>query len=236
MVSAQIAGFETILGINQHYCRDCSEMEGVKLCSVNLEKGANEVTINPLNWKQIILLGPSHLTLWDVEKCGTDFMFSPTYVHIGIISLTSAIFEINVLFKTYPSHVGCSEVTLPESTDVAGRKTCPNKPDMESPPSTPHTDLNTSLTLSNISLCTPPNMSEVCYKDSYQNFIKNNKPMMPKSLCWTPKHSVYVGCDGGQLMVVDVDTGTTTVLVNPQLPLHVCWNHRLLLALSTKHL
>lgn len=67
----------------------------------------------------------------------------------------------------------------------------------------------------------PPNMSEVLYKESYEDFIRPRELMEVKSFCWTPKQSIYVGCAGGQLMMVDVDTGCTTVLVNPQPPMKV---------------
>lgn len=62
----------------------------------------------------------------------------------------------------------------------------------------------------------PPNMSEVFYKESYEDFIEVKEPVELRSFCWTPRQSLYVGCAGGQLLSVDFDTGSTTVLVNPQ--------------------
>ena len=74
----------------------------------------------------------------------------------------------------------------------------------------------------NMGLFVPPNMSEVFYKDSYEDFVREKQPMEPVSHCWTPKQSIYVGCVGGQLVAVDFDTGTATVMVNQQPAIQVC--------------
>lgn len=84
------------------------------------------------------------------------------------------------------------------------------------------TEANASMTVSTVCLYTPPNMSEVYYKVSYQDFMKQRQPVVPMSLCWALRQCVYVGCDGGQLLLVEVDTGKATLLANPQPPLDVC--------------
>ena len=108
----------------------------------------------------------------------------------------------------------CSEVCLPGKIDEVGTRTRPNIQYTKSPKMV-------STTVSTICLYTPPNMSEVYFKGSYQDFIKHKQLVVPTSLCWTPLHSVYVGCDGGQLLLVKSDTGKATLLINPQPSLDV---------------
>jgi hypothetical protein len=73
-----------------------------------------------------------------------------------------------------------------------------------------------------VGLFTPPDMSKVYYKESYEEFVRLKEPVEPKSVCWTPKQELYVGCTGGQLMLVDFDSGGTTILVNTQPHSDVC--------------
>lgn len=56
--------------------RDISEPVGVEICTVSVGEGAIGVSINPLNWKQIILLGPAKITLWTLEHCGKEDLLS----------------------------------------------------------------------------------------------------------------------------------------------------------------
>lgn len=120
-----------------------------------------------------------------------------------------------------------SEVELPEKTAEVGSVTRPKVP-----PPTSTTNLVEKYPrrssvggAASIGLFTPPDMSKVYYKESYEEFVKLKEPMEPRSLCWTPKHELYVGCTGGQLMMVDFDSGSTTILVNPQLHsmVHIFW-------------
>lgn len=109
---------------------------------------------------------------------------------------------------------------MPEKTAGVGSSTKPVVP----PPT--HggflgTDIQTTGTSTNMGLFIPPNMSEVLYKDTYEEFIREKELVETKSHCWTPKQSVYVGCAGGQVLLVDFDTGCTTVVVNSHPPLKV---------------
>ncbi len=57
--------------------RDCSETTGQVLCSEQVKEGAIGLAINPLNWRQFFLFGPTFLTLWNAEKCGAEFKLIP---------------------------------------------------------------------------------------------------------------------------------------------------------------
>lgn len=110
-----------------------------------------------------------------------------------------------------------SEVELPEKTAVVGSGTTPIVP----PPTSTFTIANKDMQASaagaaGMGLFVPPDMSKVFYKESYEEFVRLKEPMEPRSLCWTPKQMLYVGCAGGQLMLVDFDSGSAAVLVNPQ--------------------
>lgn len=107
-----------------------------------------------------------------------------------------------------------SEVELPEKTAEVGSGTSPMVP----PPTSDVTDKvlqRASMAGGNVGLFIPPDMSKVFYKESYEEFVRLKEPMEPRSFCWTPKQELYVGCAGGQLMMVDFDSGDASVLVNP---------------------
>ncbi len=75
---------------------------------------------------------------------------------------------------------------------------------------------------SGIGMFIPPNMSNVFFKESYEEFIKVREPIEMKSFCWTPRQNLYVGCAGGQLVSVEFDSGCVDVLVNPYPAVEVC--------------
>lgn len=106
---------------------------------------------------------------------------------------------------------------LPEKTAEVGSHTAP-----KIPPPTSTSDVTDKVLQhpslapgANLGLFIPPDMSKVFYKESYEDFVRLKESMEPKSLCWTPKQELYVGCSGGQLMLVDFDSGVANVLVNP---------------------
>ncbi len=68
-----------------------------------------------------------------------------------------------------------------------------------------------------LTLFTPSDLSKVLYPESYDDFIRKRVSVEPLCHCWTPKQSVYVGCSGGQLLVMESDSGVTKLLANPQL-------------------
>ena len=57
--------------------RDVSDIYGMEICTVSVGEGATEVSINPLNWKQIFLSGPAKITLWTLEQCGNENLLTP---------------------------------------------------------------------------------------------------------------------------------------------------------------
>lgn len=119
------------------------------------------------------------------------------------------MYDIGVIFL--------SEVELPEKTADVGSGTFPKVPPPTSAINVTDKDMQqASVAGTNMGLFVPPDMSNVYYKESYEEFVRLKEPMEPKSLCWTPKQEIYVGCAGGQLMMVDFDSGGATVLVNPQ--------------------
>ena len=67
-------------------------------------------------------------------------------------------------------------------------------------------------------LCPVYKLILIHYKYSYYYYycIQINS-VTPSSYCWTPHSSMYIGCQGGQLLIADCDLGTTKVLSNPSL-------------------
>ena len=71
----------------------------------------------------------------------------------------------------------------------------------------------------------PPSLSNVLYKESYNAFMKKKNSVVFTSHCWTPHQSIYVGCEGGQVLLADSETGTIKVVANPCISqvIHVLW-------------
>ena len=57
------------------YCRDC--LTGVEMCEVAAGPGGAQVSFNPLNWKQLCLVGSSRVVLWTLEQCDMQELLSP---------------------------------------------------------------------------------------------------------------------------------------------------------------
>ncbi len=123
-----------------------------------------------------------------------------------------------IIVFIFPSQSCYSEIKLPEKVAEVGTKTSPVLTLL-------HTTSTNMLLPPGIGigssggLFTPPNMSEVYYKGTYEDFVNMNEMVEMKSYCWTPKQTLYVGCSGGQLLSIEFDTGTATVLVNSHPPL-----------------
>lgn len=66
-------------------------------------------------------------------------------------------------------------------------------------------------------LTSPPNLCHVLYKESYDTFMKKKDPVVFTAHCWTPHQSIYVACEGGQLLLADSETGAIKVVANPQI-------------------
>lgn len=58
-----------------YFHRDCSG--GEVLSETPVGPGGANITVNPLNWKQVSLIGPERITLWTLEQCGPQTIQSP---------------------------------------------------------------------------------------------------------------------------------------------------------------
>lgn len=63
----------------------------------------------------------------------------------------------------------------------------------------------------------PPNMKQVVYQESFDEFMQKRLPVKPVSHCWSAQETVYVACEDGQLLQVFFETGIVTILVNPDI-------------------
>ena len=66
-------------------------------------------------------------------------------------------------------------------------------------------------------LTSPPDISHILYTESYDTFMKKKDPVVFTAHCWTPHQSIYVACEGGQLLLADSETGAIKVVANPQI-------------------
>lgn len=57
--------------------------------------------------------------------------------------------------------------------------------------------------------------SRVLYPQPYVDQVNRPKPVVPLAHCWTPTGGIYCGCEGGELFLVDSESGSATVLVSP---------------------
>ena len=62
-----------------------------------------------------------------------------------------------------------------------------------------------------------PDLTNVLFKETYDEYTHNRDPVVLTSHCWSSQQTLYVGCRGGQLLMVDFDTGVIQVLANTQL-------------------
>lgn len=105
---------------------------------------------------------------------------------------------------------------MPEITAEVGTETTPKvpPPNINFVPPENEIQVAGNAGVSGVGMFVPPNMSEVLYKESYEEFIKERELMELKSFCWTPQQNLYVGCAGGRLLSVEFDSGSVSVLVN----------------------
>ena len=68
-----------------------------------------------------------------------------------------------------------------------------------------------------IVLTAPPNMKQVLYQDSYDEFMQKRSPVVPVSHCWSAQQIVYIGCEHGQLLLVDFESGIVGIAANPEI-------------------
>lgn len=74
-----------------------------------------------------------------------------------------------------------------------------------------------------IMLLSLPDMNHVLYQDSYDEFMQKTCPVKPISHCWNAQQNVYIGCEHGQLLLVDFETGLVKILANPTIT--VCYTY-----------
>lgn len=120
-------------------------------------------------------------------------------------------------------HIFSSEAVLPEKSTPVGHLTYPILPSTSKVEHVGQklermdTKLDHGLTLFN-----PTEMSKVLYSESYDDYMHKSNPVQPTCHCWTPEQSIYVGCVGGQLLMLESDSGLTKVIANPQLTVCSC--------------
>ena len=90
--------------------------------------------------------------------------------------------------------------TVTNSTEDMGRKRLEKR----------NTKLDQSITQRS-----PPIMQHVLYEVPYDEFVRNKAPVRPVSHCWNAQQNVYIGCEHGQLLLVDFETGLVRILANP---------------------
>ena len=78
-------------------CRDCPE--GSEMCEVSVGPGATQLSFNPLNWRQLCLMGPGRVTLWTLEQCDTQNLLSPMWV-CQLPDIASLVVYWNVYIPT----------------------------------------------------------------------------------------------------------------------------------------
>ena len=57
-------------------------MKGAPVCGTVVGPDVQEVSFNPLNWKQICVVTREAITLWTLEQCGADSLFTSTCVSL----------------------------------------------------------------------------------------------------------------------------------------------------------
>eukprot|EP00731_Ephydatia_muelleri_P020650 Em0013g377a len=163
---------------------DCSG--GEVLSETPVGPGGASITINPLNWKNVSLIGPQRITLWTLEQCGPQTIQSPIEIHLP--ELTCPVGHPHSL-DSAPVNAAAVEHKLSGKVDKMA---------------------------SEGTLFAVPDMTSVMYAESYNEFAASRKMVVPESQSWGPQQTLYVGCRGGQILAVDSESGAVTILANPQ--------------------
>lgn len=67
------------LYVLSYYCRNVQE--GCELCRTSIDPGGCQLSLNPLNWHQMCVVGTERLTLFLLEQCDNDqLMLTPQSV------------------------------------------------------------------------------------------------------------------------------------------------------------
>lgn len=102
----------------------------------------------------------------------------------------------------------CSEVEIPDRLMPVGSRVSPK---LQS------AGVQERRSAHGIALTTPPNMKQVLYKDSYDEFLQKRSPVEPVSHCWSAQQIVYIGSEHGQLLLVDFESGIVSIVANPEI-------------------
>ena len=112
----------------------------------------------------------------------------------------------------------CREIRLPERTCPVGTSEGHDDSATKTAASAEH---KSSTKVENVAsegtLFAVPDLTSVLYTESYDEFIATKELVIPESQCWGSQQSVYIGCKGGQVLMVDSESGLVTVLANPQI-------------------
>ena len=58
-----------------HICMSHRDLqESRELCCTTVTHGGSQLSINPLNWKQMCVMGLDRLTLYSLEQCDNDHL------------------------------------------------------------------------------------------------------------------------------------------------------------------
>ena len=181
------------------HCRDL--VEGCELCRTSVGPGGCQLSLNPLNWQQMCVLGPERLTLYLLEQCSNDQLMLTAQLVLHVHKAG----EHGILKF-------CRETTLPETSMQVGTSLQP--PQLPLSATQVQSEMERHCTTTDQP--TLPDLSRVLYKETYSEYTHERSPVVLTSHCWSSRQTLYVGCRSGQLLSVDFDTGITQVLVNTQ--------------------
>ena len=179
------------------------------MCRTSVGPGGSQLSLNPINWRQMCVLGTERLTLYLLEQCDNDqLLLTPQSVFVRVEYVMCIH---HVILCCFPR-----ETTLPESGTRVGTSLQP-----------PQLSLSATQTYSKASEMELnhatsdhtrlPDLTNVLFKETYDEYTRNRDPVVLTSHCWSSQQTLYVGCRGGQLLMVDFDTGVIQVLANTQL-------------------
>lgn len=61
----------------------------------------------------------------------------------------------------------------------------------------------------------PTDLSSILYSQSYEDIGDKDIRVVVQSHCWTYNSALYCGCKEGQMFSVDIDIGSSQLLINP---------------------
>lgn len=184
-------------------CRDVQE--GCELCRTDVGPGGSQLSLNPLNWKQMCVVGAEKLTLYLLEQCDNDQLLLTAQSVVPIIYCTRSVVITDI--------ASFRETTLPDRTTTVGTTLQPPQPSLSSTKTQSKMDeIHTTSDQPRL-----PELSNVLYKETYDEYTCVRNPVVLVSHCWSSHQTLFIGCRGGQLLKVDFDSGVIEVMANTQL-------------------